>query len=111
MLAVLNRDPVGKALRCRTLDLDHEIRHMMDRARSRRRSAESPHQRLDLRPSDALAERRVPGAVLGEQRRHFGEAVVVEAEAIFRHHLADRILLGEFGHAMVPPAMSYVAIA
>src|SRR5215469_2710286 len=83
----------------------------MDRARPRRAAADATDQRLDLAPPGALAERGVPGAVGGEQCRHVGEAVVVEPEAVLRHDLSDRVLLGEFAHAMFPPAMSYAAIA
>src|SRR5437899_1301588 len=44
-----------------------------------------------------LAERRVPGAVLGEQRRHLGETAVIQSETVLRQDLSDRLLLLDRG--------------
>jgi hypothetical protein len=62
-----------------------------------RRLTHIAHEALDPCPAGTLAERRVPGAVLGEQRGHVGITVIVETEAVFRHDLADGVLLFEFG--------------
>src|SRR3712207_3359553 len=53
----------------------------------------------------ALAEGGVPHAVLGEQRRHFLEPVVVELEAVGGEQFADRVLVGLFvGHGFLRAA-------
>src|SRR6516225_9267132 len=57
LLAVLHGDPVGEALRRRAVQLDDDVRDMMDRARPRPGATDPAHQRLDAVMTGALAER------------------------------------------------------
>src|SRR4051794_11123250 len=49
--------------------------------------------RDDPGAAGAFAECCVPGAVLGEQSGHLGEAIIVEMETIRREQFTDRVLV------------------
>ena len=50
-----------------------------------------------------LAERRVPGAVFGEQGSHIGEVVVVQRVAVLGQQVTDGILVFDHGrHRFLP---------
>src|SRR5439155_512477 len=72
-----------------------DVGHQMDRARP---VIACPGANVARQPGDrgaagAIAEGGVPGAVLGEQRRHVVIAAIIEPEAILRQHLANGVLL------------------
>jgi len=79
----------------RAVDVNRDVRRQMHRARSRLRAAlpQPARQFGDRRPSGRLAECRVPGAVLGEQLRHPVKPTLVQAEAVFRQHFPNCILV------------------
>jgi hypothetical protein len=57
----------------------------------------------DRRAAGRPAEGGVPGAVLGEQRCHLGKAAIIETEAVFGQHFADRVFLFERARHPSPP--------
>src|SRR6185437_3265912 len=77
-------------------DPNYDVAHGVDRPLAWRGWAgDLANQRLDSGAPRGLAERGVPGAILGEQRRHVGEPVQVDAEAVFGKDITDRVLLLE----------------
>src|ERR1051326_8128504 len=97
--AILHHGPVGAHPCPVAVERDHDVGDEVDAARPVRARllANAAREGGDGDGPRRRAERRLPGAVRGEEGGHLVEAALIEVEAVLRHDLADGVLFLERG--------------